>query len=389
MIADIFSDANRRNPFPIYDQVRAASPVFHHGEFGLWMIFDYAGVERALTEYESFSSRYGPDWIIFTDPPRHSKLRALISRAFTPRSIANLETRIAELSKGLLDELIPRGEMDLAVDYAFVLPLMVIAEMLGIPLADRPRFRQWNQIMMEMSHTIPTRKTPQAMKATSDFITATGEMGEYLTRMLELRRADPRDDLLTRLDQAQVDGQRLTHNEILGFFQVLLLAGSETTTNLINNAILCFIEHPDQLARVREQPDLLPSAIEEVLRFRSPLQWMYRVARSDITIGGQTIPAGKLVLAMIGSANRDPAQFSNPNEFDIARQPNPHLAFGKGIHFCMGAPLARLEGRIAISDLLTRLKNVRLATEEPWEPGKGLHGHGPARLPIRFDPAVL
>ncbi|HEX4796410.1 MAG TPA: cytochrome P450 [Humisphaera sp.] len=387
MTPDLFSDANRRNPFPIYDEVRAASPVLHNPEFGLWMIFDYAGVERAVTDYESFSSRRGPDWIVFSDPPRHSKLRALISRAFTPRSIANLESRIAELSRGLLDELIPRGEMDLAVDYAFVLPLMVIAEMLGIPLADRPRFRQWNQVMMEMSHTIPTRNSPQAMKAWADFITVTAEMSDYLTTMLEQRRAEPRDDLITRLDQAQVDGQRLTHQEILGFFQGLLLAGSETTTNLINNAILCFIEHPDQLARLREQPELLPSAIEEVLRFRSPLQWMYRVTRAEVTIGGQTIPAGQLVLPIFGSANRDPAQFPNPNQFDITRQPNPHLAFGRGIHFCMGAPLARLEGRIALTDLLTRLKDIRLASEEPWEPGKGLHGHGPARLPIRFERA--
>ena len=182
-----------------------------------------------------------------------------------------------------------------------------------------------------------------------------------------------------------MDGERLTEREILSFFQLLLLAGSETTTNLINNSLLSFIENPGQLARLRSAPELLPSAIEEVLRYRSPIQAMFRQTRCDVEMHGHVIPAGKLVLAMIGSANRDPKQFHEANRFDVARDPNPHIAFGHGIHFCVGAPLARLEARIALSDLLRRLETFALASDEPWEPRKAFHVHGPTRLPIRFE----
>lgn len=382
-MADIFSDDNRRNPYPLYDQIRSGTPLMLHPQSGLWMIFDYEGVNEVLTNHESFSSRHGPDWIVFTDPPRHTKLRALISRAFTPRSIANLEPRIAELSRELLDRVARRGEMDVAADLSVPLPIMVIAEMLGIPPADRVRFKGWNDVMVNMSYAVAG--TSEAAAATAEFAAATAEMSSYLTDVLRERRSAPKDDLLTRLADAEVDGERLTHTEMLGFFQGLLLAGSETTTNLINNAILCFIDNPGELDRVRARPDLLPSAIEEVLRFRSPLQWMYRITRREVQMHGRTIPAGKRVLAMIGAANRDPRQFPDAGRFDITRDPNPHIAFGHGIHFCLGAPLARLESRIALGEMLKRLKRIRLASDEPWQPRKGLHVHGPSRLEIRFE----
>jgi len=212
------------------------------------------------------------------------------------------------------------------------------------------------------------------------------EMRAYLSDLIEARRKAPRDDLLTRLVEAEVDGERLTEEELLGFFQLLLSAGTETTTNLINNAILCLVENPDQLARLRAAPDLLPSAIEEVLRYRSPGQVMYRETKRDVEMHGQVIPAGRFVLAVIGSANRDPQQFRDPDRFDIGRDPNPHIAFGHGIHFCLGAALSRLEARVALSDLLERVKGFELASDEPWEPRKALHVHGPIRLPIRFEP---
>ena len=315
-------------------------------------------------------------------PARHSKLRALVSQAFTPRSIANLEPRIRELSLELLDNVVPRGEMDLATDYSIQLPMMVIAEMLGVPVADRPPFRQWNDVLLGMSYTVPGGdKAPDFM---NDFIASTAEMNDYLAGLIGERRTHPKDDLLTRMVQAQVDGERLSQQDILGFFQLLLLAGSETTTNLINNAIICFIEFPDQLARLKGSPELLPSAIEEVLRFRSPLQWMLRIAKQDIELHGQAVPKGKVILPMIGAGNRDPKIFRDANRFDIARDPNPHIAFGHGIHFCLGAVLARLEGRIALADLFSRLDDIRFASNEPWEPRRGLHVHGPSRLPIRF-----
>jgi len=384
MTIDIFSDEARRNPYPLYDQIRTASPVLRDPTTGLWILLDYESVSRALTDHETFSSKHGPvEWMIFLDPPRHSKLRGLISQAFTPRSVANLEPRIQELSSQLLESAMARGEMDVAADFSVPLPMAVIAEMLGIPIADRPRFTKWNDAILRMSYTVTAGAALEDV--VNDFRSATAEMNEYLTGVLAERRVSPRDDLLTRLVHAELDGERLTQQEILGFFQLLLLAGSETTTNLVNNAILCFTEHPDQLARLRAAPELLPSAIEEVLRYRAPLQWMYRVPTRPVEMSGQTIPAGKVVLAIIGSANRDPKQFPDPNRFDIARNPNPHIAFGHGIHFCLGAALARLEGRVALGEFLKRMANFELATKEPWEPRKGLHVHGPVRLPIRFE----
>ena len=384
---NFFSDEIRRNPYPVYDQVRSASPVLHDPRSNLWMIFDYEGVKQVLNDHEAFSSSHGPaEWLVFLDPPRHSKLRALISRAFTPRSLANLEPRIRELSRALLDQKIERGEMDLGEDFSLPLPLMVIAEMLGIPVADQARFKRWNDVILNMSYTVPGGEG--AAGARSDFKAVTVEMNTYLTVLLDERRLAPRDDLLTRLVEAEVDAERLTQVEILGFFQLLLLAGSETTTNLINNAILCFVENPDQLARLRAAPGLLPLAIEEVLRYRSPLQWTFRWTMREVQVHGQVIPAGRLVLAMLGSANRDPRQFRDAARFDITRDPNPHIAFGHGIHFCLGAALSRLEASIALPQLLERLKGFALASDEPWEPRKGLNVHGPLHLPIRFQPGT-
>jgi cytochrome P450 len=272
------------------------------------MIFDYDGVKRALNDHEVFSSsmftakRANPPWFIFFDAPQHTKLRALVMRAFTPRMVANLEPRVRELSHELLDQRIEQGEMDLASDFSIPLPMMVIAEMLGVPAADRPHFRRWSDVMLNLSFAVPGGQ--EATQASQEYFAVKAEMGTYLAGLLANRRAAPRDDLLTRLVEAEVDGQRLTDEEILGFFQLLLIAGSETTTNLLNNAILCLIENPDQLARLRTTPDLLESAIEEVLRYRSPVQWMFRATKREIEVGGQKIPAGKLVLPMIGSANR-------------------------------------------------------------------------------------
>src|SRR4051812_13562691 len=383
---NIFSDDVRRDPFAVYAQLRSRSPVLHEPQTGLWMVFDYAGVKRLLTDHEVFSSRHGPaEWMIFTDPPRHSKLRALISQAFTPRSIANLEPRIRELVRELFAKVGDKGEMDLAADIAVPLPMMVISEMLGIPIEDGAQFQHWNDVILDMSYTVPGGAGET--RVIDEFRKATVEMNEYLGRLLEERRSSPKDDLLTRLLQAEVEGDRLTQTEILGFFQLLLLAGSETTTNLINNSVLSLIEFPDQLARLRATPDLLPSAIEEVLRYRSPLQWMFRFTKSAVEMHGETIPAGKVVLAIMGSANHDAAQFNEPEHFDITRNANPHLAFGHGLHFCLGAALARLEARIALGELLRRMKNIRLASSEPWQPRKGLHVMGPTRLPIGFDPS--
>ena len=382
---NLFSDDIRRNPYPLYDQLRASSPVLRvPPPFDAWMIFDYDGVKWVLNDHETFSSRVpAPQWFIFFDPPAHTKLRALISRAFTPKMIANLEPRIRELSRELLDQAVKRDEMDLAADFSVPLPMKVIAGMIGIPLTEWARYRRWSDVILRLSYTRSGGE--EAESALRDFTAVTAEMNAYLTDMIHERRQAPQDDLLTRLIAEEVDGERLSPQEILGFFQLLVVGGQETTTNLINNAVLCLLEHPDQLARLRKAPELLPTAVEEVLRYRSPLQWMMRTPRRDIKVCGEQIPAGKLVLPVIGSANRDPRQFPQAAAFDISRDPNPHVAFGHGIHFCLGAALSRIEAKIALSDLLARFKNFELATDQPSEPRQALNVHGPTRLPIRFE----
>ena len=384
----LFSDEVRRDPFPLYAQMRSASPVLHlPPPIDIWMIFDYEGVKRALSDHEAFSSNVPAPkhWFVFLDPPRHSKLRALVSRAFTPRVVTNLEPRIRELAREFLNRRQDAEGMDVAEDFAVPLPMMVISEMIGIPTADWLQFKRWSDEILKLSYTMRGMEADEnAANAMTGFMAVTEEMNVYLTGMITDRRAEPRDDLLTHLIEAEVDGERLTQEEILGFFQLLVVAGQETTSNLINNAILCLSEHPDEQARLRAAPELLPSAIEEVLRFRSPLQWVMRMPRRDLEMSGQTIPAGKLVLAMIGSANRDARQFDDPDRFDITRDPNTHVGFGHGIHSCLGAALARLESRIALTEFLDRVKGFELASDEPWAPRKALHVHGPTRLPIRF-----
>jgi cytochrome P450 len=384
---DLFSDEMRRDPFAVYDQLRNNSPAFKvPPPFDAWMIFDYDGVKRALNDHETFSSCVPAPrhWFIFFDPPQHTKLRALISRAFTPSVASALEARVQALSSNLLDGIVDRGEIDLAADFAVPLPMMVIAELIGIPSADWARFSGWSNVILRLSYTRSGGE--EAVQAGVDFTAVTVEMNDYLTTMIAERRAAPKDDLLTRLVEAEVEGEKLTQEEILGFFQLLIVAGQETTTNLINNTVLCLIEHPGELARLQETPALLPSAIEEVLRYRSPIQWMMRTPRRDIEMHGQSIPAGALLLPMIGSANRDPKHFPDANRFDITRDPNPHLAFGHGIHSCLGAALARMEARVALSNLLDRVEQIELASTEPWVPRKALQVYGPSRLPIRFQP---
>jgi len=384
---NIFSDEVRRNPYPLYDHLRAASPVLRvPPPFNGWMLFDYESVQWALNDHETFSSRVPAprNWFLFFDPPAHTKLRALISRAFTPRAIANLEPRIQQLSAELLDGAMDRGTIDIAADYAVPLPMKVIAGMIGIPPEEWVTYKRWSDTILRLSYS--RSGAEDAERAKRDFTAVTGEMQAYLAELISTRRRDPQDDLLTRLMEAEVDGERLAAEEILGFFQMLVVGGQETTTDLIGNAVLSLLENPDQLARLRAEPNLLESAIEEVLRYRSPLQWIMRTPRRHTAVRGQEIPEGALVLPMIGSANRDPLQFAEPNRFDIGRQPNPHIAFGHGIHFCIGAALSRLEAKIALADILARFRSFELASAEPWEPRPALHVHGPASLPIRFQP---
>ena len=282
---DLFSDSMRRNPYPAYDQMLSGSPIVHIPPFDLWMIFDFEGVKRALADHHAFSTElsHAPgngnpgEWFIFFDPPRHTKLRPLISKAFTPRVVADLKPRIRELSCQLLDQTIERGAMDLVADFAVPLPMRVIAEMLGIPADDWPRYKRWSDVILRLANTFA--RDEEAAVTVKEYRAVTAEMRAFLPDLIAQRRAEHHGGLLTRLVEAEVDGERLTSEEILGFAQLLLVGGQETTANLINNAVLCLMENPDQRARLEAAPGLLPSAIEEVLRYRSPVQWMPRATR--------------------------------------------------------------------------------------------------------------
>lgn len=386
MIAHLMT-ALRRNPYPAYATMRRFAPVFKHPSHDLWLLFDYENVKRAMQDNESFSSRAAPpggaslDWLIFLDAPVHTRLRALIARAFTPRAVAGLEPRIVAIVDDLLEAVIDQGSMDVITDFAAVLPLMVISELLGFPLEDRSALERWTDAVLHLGDMVsPGERSDRAAAA---YRLAKAEMEPFVRRLIAERRAVPQPDLLTRLAEAEIDGARLSDGEILGFFQLLLLAGTETTTCLIGNTVTSLLEFPEQLAWLRRDPALLPAAIEEVLRYRTPAQAIFRTTARDVTIGGRVIPAGRLVLAMVGSANRDGRQFPNPNAFDIGRAGNHHIAFGHGIHFCVGSALARLEARIAISALLARFSDIQM-TERRWEPQRALNVYGPARLPVRF-----
>jgi cytochrome P450 len=371
----------------LYRAMRAGRPVFFDERYRSWCVFRYDEARAVLTDHASFSADFAAKApgsaldrihqgnLNASDPPRHTRLRGLVSRAFTPRSIADLAPEITRTAHALLDDLAPRGACELMEEFAGVLPLLVIADILGIPRADRAHFRRLTLEFTETFESIVSG-APTRMEAHE-------AMGAYFTRVLAERRAAPREDLTSRLAAAEIDGERLSDHEITTFMKLLLVAGNSTTARLIGNAVLTLLEHPEELARLRDEPALVPSAVEEVLRFRPPINTWFRVAAADVTLGGQALRAGDQVAVFLGSANRDEAYFAEPDRFDVARDPNPHLAFSTGIHFCLGAPLARLEGQIALRALLDRLPDLALASG-PLTPTKGLQSNGVVQLPVRY-----
>jgi cytochrome P450 len=376
------------NPFPHYRRMRESAPVFHDEQSGSWHVFRYDDVQRVLTEHALFSSRMGGDdpsetgqlfaaSLISTDPPRHRQLRSLVTQAFTPRAVEALAPRISTLTEELLDGIASTGTADLIEELAYPLPVIVIAELMGIPAEDRNRFKLWSDAIVS-----------QTRGGAEDADHATNrEMTEYFLAMIERRRSRPGNDLISNLLAAEIEGQKLSVAELLGFCSLLLVAGNETTTHLIGNAVLCFTEAPGTIERLLADPALLPQAIEEVLRFRSPVQSMYRVTAAATTLGGVPVPAGAPLVAWIGSANRDERQFQRPDLFDIHRGPTRHLAFGQGIHFCLGAPLARLEARIALTAALSRLPGLELTAGTRLERMDSTIIYGLKELPVRWQAA--
>jgi cytochrome P450 len=359
------------DPFGWYALMREARPVSRDPRWGSWGVFDYDGVQRVLSDHQAFSSEYGDLSLLNTDPPRHRQLRNLVTEAFTPRTVEALRPRITQIVTQLLDQVAQRGQMDVIADFAVPLPVTVIAELLGIPLERREQFKRWSDAFV----------TGGTAEMNDD--DARREMSSFFADLMEVRRRSPGEDLISALLAARIDGESLDRRALLSFCILLLVAGNETTTNLIGNAVLCLGEHPDAQAELRDNPELVASAVEEVLRYRPPVHSMFRVAKAEVRLGDQTIPAGDMVVAWIGSANRDPRQFPDADRFDIHRSPNRHLGFGHGIHFCLGAPLARLEGTIALAALVRRLGPLQVDRSE-LEPLRGHVVHGVHRLPVAF-----
>ena len=315
------------------------------------------------------------------DPPDHGRLRALVQKAFTPTLVDELGGRIEEIAESLLESRRSRASMDLIRDYALPIPTIIIAEMLGVPSADRAGFHRWSRkiVTATPSGWGMLRAIPSALS----FL-------RYIRRLIRRRRADRGGDLVSGLVSAEEAGDRLSEDELVAMIFLLLIAGHETTVNLIGNGTLALLEHPSEMERLRAEPELGRGAVEEMLRFEGPLETATeRYAREDVEIAGVTIPRGSLVHAVLASANRDESQFPDAGSLDLSRDPNRHLAFGLGIHYCLGAPLARLEGRIAFDVLLRRCPDLRRAdprTTLEWKPGLVLRGL--KRLPVAWRGAA-
>ena len=319
------------------------------------------------------------------DPPQHRKLRTLVSQAFTPRVVADLEPRIAELTIQLLDEVDER--FDLIDALAYPLPVIVIAEMLGVPASDRPLFRRWADVLFSQDVDPDQSLRSASEQAVTAVAPTMREMNAYFLDHIRSRRASPGRDLTSKLVQAEVDGERLADEEIIGFVGLLLLAGHVTTTATLGNSVVCFQDAPDAAAQVRADPGLLPAAIEEVLRVRTPFPRLARMTTADAELAGVTIPAGQVVIPWLTAANRDERVFAEPHRFDVHRTPNPHLSFGHGIHFCLGAPLARLEARVALRLLLERYRDVEVAADEAVEQRNPWTMVAVSRLPLEVRAA--
>ncbi len=347
------------DPYPVYRELRANSPAHWSREANSWVLSRYDDVSAALADPATYSSASGIfptppgvdmtelflPMLIMSDPPRHTQLRQIVSRAFTPRRIAALEPHIETLVKDLLDQTPEAGNWEFVSGFAGPLPAIVIADMLGVPRDDRDQFRAWSTTLIQSN---PVRGEFGAG------LDAAAALYEYFTAFLAERRAHPQDDLMTALVQAEVDGEYLSEEELLGFCLLLLVAGHETTTNLLSNSAVVLAQHPDVRQQLADDPELVPAAVEELLRFDSPVQGLARTLTAPVELHGDSMQTGDTVLLLFGSANRDDHAFPHADRFDVNRHPERQVAFGRGIHFCLGASLARLEARIALQTLLTR-----------------------------------
>jgi cytochrome P450 len=378
-------------PYDWYRSMRATQPVFYDSQYNVWHVFRYNDVERVLTEYATFSSDPRTmEWeglteeapilssILRMDPPRHRQLRSLATLAFTPRVVAQMEPRIRAITNTLLEQAPTTGEIDVIRDLAYPLPVTVIAELLGVPPELRADFKRWSDALVSDNFDA-------GEEAQNALFAEIQGMYQYFSQVLEERRQQPSNDLISALLKAEIDGQHLSDTELLGFCALLLVAGNETTTNLIGNSILCFDQYPETVELLRNNRALIPGAVEEVLRYIAPVKAMSRFTKVETTIGDQRIGAKQAVIAWIASGNRDEAQFPDAERFDAQRDPNRHLGFGHGIHFCLGAPLARLEARIALDAMLDRFPGRWQVPAGPLEAVQSSIVFGVKKLPMTWN----
>lgn len=369
------------NPYPHYAQMRATSPVHFNETLGVWEVYRYPDIQTVLGDAKTFSSDLSDGkMMVFMDPPRHTQYRRLVARAFTSKVIADLEPGVQAITDQLLDRVEAAGRMDLVADLAFPLPVTVIAELLGLPVADRDRFKQWSipairAAEMELMGQVPA----------PEFVQAVDELDAYLADLIAKRRDSPRQDLVSGLLAAEVEGEKLTLQEVASTCRLLLIAGFETTANLIGNTLQLLLSHPTALDQLVADPSLLPAAIEEALRFNTPFLFFARRATCDVMLGGHLIRAGQQVMTFNASGNRDEAAFPDADRFDITRAANRHLSFGHGIHYCLGAGLGRLEARVAIATLLRRFGELRRDERQPAQALESFVLFGFSSLAVTFE----
>lgn len=364
---DLTSPKVRADPYDLYERIRVKDPVHRMRLINAWAMTGYEDAQEVLSDHKRFSSgdnklQYAPyRTMLDLDPPDHTRLRSLVSKAFTPRSVLELGPRVQEIVDELLDSVAGKERFDLIRDFAFPLPVIVIAEMLGIPAEDRDRFDVWSNDLALAVEPLLSAEEVERVERASDEIVA------YFEGIIERRRERPEDDLLSALLAAEEEGERLSHDELLGTLMLLLVAGNETTRSLIGNGMLALLKHPDQLQRLREDPQLLETAIDELLRYDSPVQLIVRVALEEMEFRGRRFDAGQRIMVLVGAANRDPTVFVNPGALDIGRKEKSHISFGRGIHYCLGSPLALLEARVAFANLLERFSSIELVSEPAFK----------------------
>jgi cytochrome P450 len=376
----------RKNPYPYYAELREEHPVYSLEALSAFVISRYDDVSFVVNNPAIFSSDAlgttnidgrETKMLVSVDPPDHTRLRGLVNRAFTPKMIADLEPRIREVVAELLDDVTPHGKMDLVEDLAIPLPVTIIAEFLGVPAEDKADFKRWSSSLA--SNMVSQGQDEQHETEMEAFIA-------YFKNAIEQRRQEPKEDMLSLLVQAEGE-DALTADEVIAFAILLLFAGNETTTNLIGNAMRALLNHPDQLEQVREDRSLVPNFVEEALRYDAPVQFLFRRTTEDVEIAGTAIPKDSMVLPIFGAANRDVRKFPDGERFDITRNTQGHMAFGHGIHFCLGAPLARLESTIVVEAILSRLDNLQHAggnvefIDSPFL-------RGPKHLQLTFEPVA-